>query len=50
MIGAVPVFGDDAAVFCAGLVVKDLVSDDVAALFEFFHDASVGWDSVAVVF
>ena len=50
MIGAVPVFSDDVAIFCAGLVVKDLVFDDVAALLEFLHGASVGWDAVAVVF
>ena len=50
MIGAVPVFGDGVAVFCAGLIVKELVFDYMAALLEFRHDASVGWDVVAVVF
>ena len=50
MIGAVPFFRDGSAVFCAGLVVKDLVFDGVAAVFEFGHDSSVGWDIVVVVF
>ena len=38
------------AVFCAGLVVKDLAFNDVAMELEFDHDLSVGWDTVTVVF
>ena len=42
MICVFPFFGDDAAVFCAGIVAEDLVFDDVAAELEFGHDSSVG--------
>ena len=49
MIGADPFFRDDLAVFGADLVVKDLVFNDVAALFDFGYDASVSWYAVAVV-
>ena len=50
LVGAVPFLGDDAAVFCTGLVVEDLVFDDLASLLEIGHDASVGWYAVAIVF
>ena len=36
-------------VFCAGLVVKDLVFDDMVTLFEVVHDVSRGWNVVGVV-
>ena len=38
------------AVFCAGLVIKDLVFNTVAALFDFGHAVSVSWYALAVVF
>ena len=50
LVGAVPFLGDDAAVFCTGLVVEDLVFDDLASLLEIGHDASVGWYAVAIMF
>ena len=50
MIGAFPFFGDDTAVFCAVLVVEDLVFDDVTAELESGHDLSVGWDVVVAFF
>ena len=50
LVGAVPVFGDDSAIFCTGLIVEDLVFGDVAALLELGYDSDVGGDTVAVVF
>ena len=50
MIGEVPFFGDASAVFYGGLVVEDLVFDNMTTLFVFGHDASVGWYTVVVMF
>ena len=50
LVDAVPVFGDDLAIFCTGLIVEDLVFGNVAALLELGHDAGVGGDAVVVVF
>ena len=43
-----PDVGDVLAVFLAGFVVEDLVVDDVTAILEAGHDASVGRYAVAV--
>ena len=50
LLDASPVFGDDTAVLRAGLVVEDLVINDVAALLDPGHDAGVGSNAMAVVF
>ena len=48
MLGGFPDGIDVSAVFLAGFVFEDLVFYDVAASLEAGHDASVGWDVVAV--
>ena len=48
MVCGLPDVCDVAAVFLAGLVIEDLVLDDVAFSLEAGHDAGVRGDSVAI--
>ena len=48
MVCGLPDVGDVAAVFLAGLVIEDLVLDDVAFYLEAGHDAGVSGDAVAI--
>ena len=48
MVIGLPDVGDVAAVFLAGLVIEDLVLDDVAFSLEAGHDAGVSGDAVAI--
>ena len=49
MVGAVPVLLDDAAVFCAGFVVKHLGGDGMTQRFEKLHDGDVSSNAVFII-
>ena len=49
LVCVLPVFGDDTVVLGTGFVIKDLVFNNVDALLELDHDASVGDNAVVVV-
>ena len=49
MVGAVPVFLDDASVFCAGFVVKHLGGDGMPQRLETSNDGGVSSNAVFVL-